>query len=248
MKRVICAILSVLMLVSVLNIGAINASASSMTTSDAAIEMLKQFEGFKAYAYADNGQYSIGYGTSCDPSDYPDGITEEKAEELLRQALVKCENTTNNIADKHGLTFNQGQFDALVLFAYNLGYGWYVGQEDTRLYQAIVNGATGNDFIFAMTMWCKASGSIHTGLVNRRLAEANMYLNGAYSKNPPASYSYVVLTATAATFPLPFRATTLPNLWRSRHLLHTKATILPAGIPPRRAAIRLTFWTIPPRA
>ena len=192
MKRMMCAVLSLLMLVSVLSVGVMNVSAAGgMTTSDAAVEMLKQFEGFRANAYPDNGQYSIGYGTSCNPEDYPDGITEAQATELLKAALVKCEETTNYIANKHGLTFTQNQFDALVLFAYNLGYGWYVGNENGSLYQAIVNGTTGNDFIYAMTMWCKASNTVHTGLVSRRLAEANLYLNGVYSKNPPANYSYV---------------------------------------------------------
>ena len=72
MKKLICGFLAVMMLVGLLAAGAVSASAAStLTTSEKAIKLLKEFEGFAKYAYRDNGQYSIGYGTSCDPADYP---------------------------------------------------------------------------------------------------------------------------------------------------------------------------------
>ena len=57
----------------------------------------------------------------------------------------------------------------------------------------IVSGATGSKLIDAFARWSKAGGKIMTGLVNRRLSEANMYLNQKYSRTPPENYCYVIL-------------------------------------------------------
>lgn len=198
MKRLICGFLTVLMLVSVLAAGAVSASAASgLTTSEKAIKILKQMEGFAEHAYYDNGQYSIGYGTSCNPADFPNGITEEEADTMLRERLPSMEAAVNKFADRYNLRFNQRQFDALMLFTYNCGAGWTNTDSDFRT--SVINGDTGNDFIYFMTRWCTASGEVSLGLVDRRMAEADLYLYGYYNLRAPSNYGYVLFDANEGT-------------------------------------------------
>ena len=91
-KRLICALLAVALLLSlapglVITSGAV----TDMTTSEECIAILKEMEGFLEKAVWDHSQYSIGYGSACNPGDYPNGITKEEADALLRSYLVKME-------------------------------------------------------------------------------------------------------------------------------------------------------------
>ena len=194
MKRRILSLMLVFVLVACM----IPVSAFAVTehvTSDACIEVIKAFEGFAKYPYEDNGQYSVGYGTRCPDEDLErymnEGITVEEATELLKEFIASFENYVNNFASKYSLELTQSQFDALVSFTYNVGNSW-MNDTEAMLTQAIIDQATGNELIFALTMWCVSGGQISTQHINRRHAEANMYLNGVYSKTPPASYSYVL--------------------------------------------------------
>ena len=45
-------------------------AASNMTTGDTCVAMIKNMEGFSKYPYYDNGQYTVGYGTTCPPEEY----------------------------------------------------------------------------------------------------------------------------------------------------------------------------------
>ena len=165
-------------------------AAYDMEVSDNCVELIKAFEGFKEKAEYDYGQYTIGYGTACKFNDYPNGITRTQADKLLRDDLKEFETDLNKFAKKYSLTLSQQQFDALISFTYNLGSNWMNNTSTFRT--AVINGAKGNDFIFAISRWCNAGDTIVPGLVQRRLAEANLYLNGIYSKDPPANYRYVL--------------------------------------------------------
>lgn len=198
MKRLICGLLAALMLLSMLAAGIVSVSAASTEmTSEKAIKLLKQMEGFAKKAYWDNGQYTIGYGCSCNPADYPNGITEEAADILLRERLVGMENAINKFADRYSLSFSQQQFDALMLFTYNCGAGWTNAESDFRT--SVINGDTGNDFIYYITRWCTASDEVSLGLVDRRMAEADLYLYGYYNLQAPSNYGYVLFNANEGT-------------------------------------------------
>ncbi len=194
-RRVLCFLLSAVLLLSVMVSAVPGVSAANyMKSSDKLIALIKEFEGFSPKAEYDYGQYSIGYGTVCDPDDYPDGITEAQADKLLREHLGKYEKSVNTFVAKYSLSLKQHQFDALVSFTYNLGGNWM--NNDTAIRKAVLDGAKGNEFIFAITQYCTAGVDgvkvILPGLINRRLGEANMYLNGKYSKDAPSNYKYVI--------------------------------------------------------
>ena len=198
-----------LVLIAVLTLGilAVNAqpvaAASTMKTSDDLIKVLKLEEGFIRYPAWDYGQYSVGYGTRCpdDMLEYykENGITESEAELLLRNYLTNAERMVNSkLIDKNGLTLTQGQFDAIVSFSYNMGTAW-MSNPSQNIYQQIVGGATGNDLIDAFARWCNAGGQVQHYLIRRRLSEANMYLNGVYSRTAPANFGYVTYDGNGGT-------------------------------------------------
>ena len=188
-KRILCLVLAVLLLLSLIPIFALPSQAAShMKTSEACIAILKSMEGFLEYPVWDYSHYSVGYGSTCEEGEYADGITEEEADALLREFLVDMEDSLNGLANRNGIIFSQYQFDALLLFTYNVGIGWIYN--DGLFRQAVIDNATGNDFIYPLTLWSSAGGQTLTGLVTRRLIEADMYLNGSYSNTRPASYTY----------------------------------------------------------
>lgn len=157
------------------------------------IALLKQFEGFRAKPYWDVSQWSVGYGTRC-PEDKRAlwtevGITEQEAEGLLFTYVNKFGAALDSFIEKYNLNLNQYQYDALMLFTYNVGSGWM--NQSGLLRSAVINGATGNDFIYPFVLWCKADRVFSNGLIERRLAEANLYLNGVYGRRPPSDYSFV---------------------------------------------------------
>ncbi len=157
------------------------------------IALLKQFEGFRVKPYWDVSQWSVGYGTRC-PEDKRAlwtevGITEREAEGLLFTYVNKFGAALDSFIKKYKLNLNQHQYDALMLFTYNVGSGWM--NQSGLMRSAVINGAKGNDFIYPFVLWCKADRVFSNGLIERRLAEANLYLNGVYGRRPPSDYSFV---------------------------------------------------------
>lgn len=170
-------------------------AASDMVTSEECIAVIKEFEGFSGSAYLDtDGLYTIGYGTRC-PTDmveyyktYP--MTKEEADAELRRCVVEYEAAVNKFLDKHGITFTQGQFDGVISMVYNCGASWL--NKGSTLISALTSGATGNELIYAFTIYSMSGGVRSVGHINRRLAEANMYLNGEYQRKAPEAFGYVI--------------------------------------------------------
>lgn len=193
--RILCGLLALAMLIGFMPGLAVTASAdSSMTTSESAVSLIKEFEGFSATAYWDNTQWSIGYGTR---SSQGATITLEEAHTAMLNELAEVETALNSFLTKYGLSLSQNQFDALASLSYNCGTKWMTS--DGRLRQAVTAGQTGNEFLFAISLWANIASVPNAGLLKRRMSEANLYLNGTYSKNPPANYTYVILNPNGGT-------------------------------------------------
>ena len=159
------------------------ARADAMTSSETLIEILKKREGFEKYPYKDNTQWSIGYGTRV-PSGMlayyqENGITQEEAEKLMRDMLKGFEKSILDFSANYGFSLTQNQFDALVSFSYNCGDGW-TKESSGNMNRAVREGWTGSDFVYAMCLWSR-SGSQYI-LINRRLYEANMYINNIFNQ------------------------------------------------------------------
>jgi lysozyme len=93
-----------------------------MKLSAAGLELIKRSEGFRSKVYLDMaGLPTIGYGHRLvHPECYPEGICETQADVILLWDVHEVEQAVFRLV-KEPLT--QGQFDALVDFAFNLGPG-----------------------------------------------------------------------------------------------------------------------------
>lgn len=193
-KRIISLALTVALLITLIPMAAIPAkAAANFTVSQECIDIIKKWEGFSAKPYWDYQQWTVGYGTRVPDGKLEEyqtvGITKEDAEQQLLDYLKKDGEAVNKFIDKYGLTFTQGMFDAVLSLSYNCGSSWL--NKTSTLHTAVVQGWTGDDLLFAFGQWSTAGGETVPALIRRRLAEANMYLNGIYDYNLPSNISYV---------------------------------------------------------
>ncbi|MCG7598862.1 lysozyme [Halomonas sp. McH1-25] len=139
-----------------------------MRTSDRGVELIKEFEGCRLRAYQDSaGVWTIGYGSTTDVEP-GDCITPEAAERLLRRDLQEAEETVEALVK---VPLNQCQFDALVSFAFNLGYGNL--SSSTLLRKLNAHNYSGAQAEFKR--WIYAGGQKLAGLERRREAEAQLF-------------------------------------------------------------------------
>lgn len=144
-----------------------------MKTSNDGVALIKGFEGKRLVAYDDGvGVWTIGFGTI----KYPNGVrvkrgdkcTEAQAEQYLRNDLITFENAVNRLVK---VPLNQNQFDALILFTYNLG-------ETNLRSSTLLKKLNAKDYKGAASeflKWNKAGGKVMSGLVKRRKAEMELF-------------------------------------------------------------------------
>ena len=137
------------------------------------LNLIKSFEGCKLTAYKclpTERYYTIGYGHYG--SDVKDGmkITEEQAEQFLKEDLIVFEKAVNN----QNLFINQNQFDSLVSLIYNIGIGNF--QKSTLLRKARIN-ANDNSIMDEFLRWVYSKGGVLPGLQRRRLREMKLYFS-----------------------------------------------------------------------
>lgn len=146
-----------------------------MRVSENGINLIKQFEGCRLTAYQDSvGVWTIGYGWTQPVDGKPVGkgmtITQQKADDLLKQGVIQYENGVNSLVK---VQLNQNQFDALVDFAYNLGVNALKGSTLLRKINTGDYAGAANEF----TKWNKAGGKELAGLTRRREAEKSLFLS-----------------------------------------------------------------------
>lgn len=154
-------------------------AGNAMKAGQDCIDLIKEAEGFSQYKYWDYSQWTIGYGTGVGADEYPDGITEEEAEQLLKDALGTYEGYVNKFADKYDIELKQNQFDALVSLSYNMGNIWSA-YDDFDLKNYLIDGSEKHSFLEiakGFGEWRKAGGSVLQGLVNRREEETKLFLS-----------------------------------------------------------------------
>ena len=166
----------------------------TLRTTEKCIEMLKALEGFQEKPYWDYQQYSIGYGSACKADEYPDGITREEADRLLRKYIQAFEKDLDAFLDKNSVRLTDNQYDALICFTYNLGSGW---MRNTKLSNLLVSGNyTENEFASAYGVWCHVGtdAQIHKGLISRRVRELKMFFDNDYTNSASDTFYYVIFT------------------------------------------------------
>lgn len=149
-----------------------------MQVSDAGIELIKSFEGFRANAYPDpksGGEpWTVGYGTTKFPSGRPvkkgDFVTPAQAEMYLREDVKKFANYVDALVT---VPLKQCQYDALVSFVYNLGATNFRKSTLLKKLNAKDYKGAADEFL----RWVSPGSSVEAGLRRRRTAERAMFLS-----------------------------------------------------------------------
>ncbi len=148
-----------------------------MRTSSRGIDLIKEFEGFRAEAYRDPvGIWTIGYGFTrgVEPGDR---MTQRQADERLQAELAAYEDGVERATEGK---VTQAQFDALVSFAWNVGIKGMAGSSVIKAHKRGDHQAAARAF----ALWNKAGGKVWPGLTRRRAAEAALYLSDAPADMP----------------------------------------------------------------
>lgn len=154
-----------------------------MNTNKEGLELIKEFEGCRLTAYkCPAGVWTIGYGHT---SGVVSGMTcsASKAEQWLKQDLIKCE--TEVTAWNYRYAWTSNEFSALVSFCFNCGSGSFRN--------LIKNGNRNKKQIAdAILLYNKdINGRQLAGLVRRRKAEQALFLKADGSEAPDKDYTTV---------------------------------------------------------
>lgn len=151
-----------------------------MKASDRCLSLIRHFEGFSARPYkCPAGIWTIGFGSTR----YEDGtpvrstdtpITLERAKSIMAATLGKEYEAA--VTRYVSVPVNQGQFDALVDFAYN------AGAQNLRT-STLLKKLNAGDYAGAageFGRWVYAGTVLLPGLVKRRSAERALFLGESY--------------------------------------------------------------------
>ena len=160
-----------------------------MKVSPELIKLVKHHEGVRTRPYQCPALiWSVGVGHVIDPTHaavkyeerkslpIPAGwdrtLTMDEVDAILAQDLARFERGVARLCP--AALGRQGQFDALVSFAFNVGLGNLQRSSIRMRYnRGDIEGAAD-----AFLMWTKAAGKVLTGLVKRRNDERAMFLGG----------------------------------------------------------------------
>lgn len=134
------------------------------------LDLIKSFEGFSETVYICPAGYpTIGYGHLVkEHENFACSVSEEEAEDLLRHDVEDAERAVLRLVD---VPLNDGQFDALVSFTFNLGAGALQRSTLRRKVNRNEHGEVPREFM----RWVWAGGRKLKGLIRRREAEVELY-------------------------------------------------------------------------
>jgi len=140
--------------------------SETMKSGQIAVNMIKEFEGFRSNAYLDAVNIpTIGFGTT---KNIKMGmfINKKQADKYLKGDLFRFEKYLNR---KILRPLTNYEFDALISFVYN------IGSLKGNMYKSVIIGSPEN-IAYWMNKYVKAGGRILKGLVKRRKIESEVYV------------------------------------------------------------------------
>lgn len=168
-----------------------------LNTSKDALEFLIGWEALRLKAYLDQaGKWTIGIGHLLTPKEresgrlligedlvkWRDGLTRDQACALKQQDLERFEFAVSKSLD--AIKLKQHEFDALVILAYNIGDSAFAGSSLVRCLRL----GDRNKIVGSWLAWNKVTVDdvrmVSRGLVKRRKAEVQIFLNADYSGRP----------------------------------------------------------------
>lgn len=148
---------------------------ANFLADNSTLALLEREEGFRANAYWDVSQYSIGYGSGTMPNGQKvkdgDTITKEAARELLRKLIdTQYGATVNRVITAN---INRNQWNALVSLCYNIGQGNFSGSTLVKVVNQNPNNFDAIETQFLR--WVNAGGNYLPALRDRRMREIWVY-------------------------------------------------------------------------
>lgn len=155
-----------------------NASTTEEFDMDKLVDFVAKEEGFRAKAYEDIKQISVGFGTVA--TDINEVITEEEAKLRLKEELQKSYQAVLRAEKKYNYNFTAAQKYALTSFTFNLGSGEGTSDKNPRgLKQLLDVGRRGIEEISdSIELYNKGGGKVLEGLVKRRANEYKVFNEG----------------------------------------------------------------------
>lgn len=147
-----------------------------MQISSTGLDFLKRWERFRSTAYNDGyGNMTIGYGHLIQPGEKFAALSQAEALELLQRDVAWAESTVNQLVR---VPLTQSQFDALTSLVFN----WGAGNFRNSSHLALINSGDYAGTAARIREHPVTSGGVRSqGLVNRRSAEADLFLrDGIY--------------------------------------------------------------------
>jgi lysozyme len=153
----------------------INQRSKQMNLTQQGLALIRRFEGFRACAYRDAaGIWTIGFGhTSAAGAPHVRPgmkISRKEGLQILARDVASFALGVERLLD---VELRDSQFSALVSFAYNVGLGNFRKS-------SVLGAVNARDFAAVprrLSLWVKCRGCVLPGLVNRRAAEAAMFLS-----------------------------------------------------------------------
>ncbi|KAJ1323874.1 lysozyme [Microdochium nivale] len=154
-----------------------NAQCNIPEVNTATVNLIAEFEGFRANIYTDaTGHPTVGYGhlcpdSSCSDVSYPIPLSQANGKALLADDMANYEEcitmmTTSNVV------LNLNEYGALVSWAFNMGCGAARG---STLIKRLNAGAEPQTVIAEeLPKWVNGNGQVLPGLVRRRNAEIDL--------------------------------------------------------------------------
>ena len=144
-----------------------------MKTNHEGRELIKRFEGKELVAYRDTGGvWTIGYGhtSAAGKPEVVAGltITDEKAEEILKQDLGQYERAVDHAIE---VKMTENQFSAMVSLCYNIGPSAFAKSSVAKHMNAGNLAKAASSFL----LWNKDNGKVLEGLTRRREAEKKLF-------------------------------------------------------------------------
>ncbi|KAJ7787730.1 lysozyme-like domain-containing protein [Mycena olivaceomarginata] len=157
--------------------------------NQAALDLIKTFEGFRASPYIDaTGHPTVGYGHLCHKAHCTDvhyrfPLSHANAEALLRSDLKTAQDCITLKTAKR-VKLNENQYGALVSWAFNEGCG---AVASSTLIKRLNEGQSSNTVIKEeLPKWNKGGGHTIAGLTRRRAAEVKLALKPSHKQVIPA--------------------------------------------------------------
>ena len=156
------------------------AATNPQRLSAAGLVMLQKIESFSATPYKDDYagtpevEFSIGYGHQIKPGEVFTRITKEEGVQLL---AVDVQSREAVVLRAVRVPINQAQFDALVIFAYNVGESAFL--KSTLLRKLNAGDAAGAAAEF--NRWIYSGGKVSASLQDRAVKQAALFQSGVYA-------------------------------------------------------------------